>query len=119
MPVDDLEAMLPAAGVVLPPKSKLKGGTLEMAFSISGPVDKLVTTGNFKMANSALAGFNLGSAMSAVSALSGKTPTGNDTTIQNFSSDVHVASEGTRADNINLVVPVAGHRNRGGHGESK
>lgn len=108
MPVDDLEAMLPAAGVVLPPKSKLKGGTLEMAFSISGPVDKLVTTGNFKMANSALAGFNLGSAMSAVSALSGKTPTGNETTIQNFSSDVHVASEGTRADNINLVVPSLG-----------
>ena len=28
MPVDDLEAMLPAIGVVLPPKATLKGGTL-------------------------------------------------------------------------------------------
>jgi AsmA protein len=108
MPVDDLEAMLPAVGVVLPPKSQLKGGTLEMTFSITGPVDKLVTAGAFKMANSALAGFNLGSAMSAVSALSGKAPAGNDTTIQNFSADVHSAPEGTRADNIDLIVPSLG-----------
>ena len=28
MPVDDLEAMLPAVGVTLPPKSQLKGGTV-------------------------------------------------------------------------------------------
>ena len=108
MPVDDLEAVLPAVGVVLPPKSQLKGGTLEMTFSITGPVDKLVTAGAFKMVNSALAGFNLGSAMSAVSALSGKAPSGNDTTIQNFSADVHMSPEGTRADNIDLIVPSLG-----------
>ena len=30
MPVDDLEAMLPALGVVLPTGSKLKGGTLSV-----------------------------------------------------------------------------------------
>ncbi len=108
MPVDDLEAMLPAVGVALPPKSQLKGGTLAMTFTITGPVDKLVTAGNFKMENSALAGFSLGSKMSAISALSGKAPSGNDTTIQNFSADVHVAPEGTRADNINLIVPSLG-----------
>jgi len=28
MSVDDLEAVLPAVGVILPPKSQLKGGTL-------------------------------------------------------------------------------------------
>src|SRR5258706_8355577 len=72
MPVDDLEAMLPAVGVVLPPKSQLKGGTLEMNFSISGPVAKLLTTGTVKLENSALAGFSLGSQMSAISALAGK-----------------------------------------------
>lgn len=105
MPVDDLEAMLPAVGVVLPPKSQLKGGTLAMDFSIVGPVDKLVTTGNIKLQNSALAGFSLGSKMSAISALGGKGAGEKDTTIQNFSSDVRVAPEGTRADNIDLVVP--------------
>ena len=109
MPVDDLEAMLPALGVVLPPKSQLKGGDLNTELAIVGPVDKLVTTGSVKMENATLANFNLGSKLSAISALSGKSnATGNDTTIQNFSSNVRVAPDGTRADNINLTVPSIG-----------
>ena len=108
MPVDDLEAMLPALGVILPPGSQLKGGTLNTDLTISGPVNKLVTTGSIKLENSALAGFNLGSKLSAVSALSGKSTGGNDTNIQNFSSDVHVATDGTRAENINLTIPAFG-----------
>jgi AsmA protein len=108
MPVDDLEAMLPALGVVLPPKSQLKGGTLNTNLTIGGPVDKLVIAGSVKMENSALAGFNLGSKLSSISALSGKGGSSNDTTIQNFSSDVHIAPDGTRADNINLTVPAIG-----------
>lgn len=107
MPVDDLEAMLPALGVVLPPKSQLKGGDLNTTMTITGPVDKLVTVGSVKLENSTLANFNLGSKLSGISSLSGKN-TGNDTTIQNFSSNVRVAPEGTRADNINLIVPSIG-----------
>jgi AsmA protein len=109
MPVDDLEAMLPALGVVLPPKSQLKGGELNTSMTIVGPVDRLVTAGTVKMENSTLANFNLGSKLSAISALSGKTnATGNDTVIQNLSSNVRVAPDGTRADNINLTVPSIG-----------
>jgi AsmA protein len=109
MPVDDLEALLPALGVVLPPKSQLKGGDLNTEMTIVGPVDRLVTTGSVRMQNTTLANFNLGSKLSAVSALSGKTnATGNDTAIQNFSSDVRVAPDGTRADKINLTVPSIG-----------
>ncbi len=107
MPVDDLETMLPALGVVLPPKATLKGGNLNTNFDIVGPVDKLVTTGTLKLENSQLANFDLGSKLAAVSALAGK-KTGNDTTIQNFSSDVRVAPEGTQANNINLNVPSIG-----------
>ena len=109
MPVDDLEAMLPALGVVLPPKSQLKGGDLNTDLTIAGPVDKLVTVGSVKMQNATLANFNLGSKLSAISALSGKSnATGNDTTIQNLSSNFRVAPDGTRADNINLTVPSIG-----------
>jgi AsmA protein len=107
MPVDDLEAMLPALGVVLPPKATLKGGDLNTNMTIDGPVDKLVTMGTIKLENSALANFDLGSKLSAISALAGK-KTGNDTTIQNFSSDVRVAPEGTQANNIDLTVPSIG-----------
>jgi AsmA protein len=113
MPVDDLEAMLPALGVVLPPKATLKGGTLSTNMAISGPVDRLVTVGNVKLENSQLANFDLGSKLSAISALTGK-KTGNDTSIQNFSSDVRVAPEGTKADNINLTVPSIGVVTGGG-----
>jgi AsmA protein len=107
MPVDDLEAMLPAIGVVLPPKASLKGGTLNTTMAIAGPVNKLVITGSVKMENATLANFDLGSKLSAVAALAGK-KTGNNTTIQNFSSDVRVAPEGTAANNINLTVPSIG-----------
>jgi len=113
MPVDDLEAMLPALGVVLPPKATLKGGDLNVSLTIVGPVDKLVTTGSIRMENSSLANFDLGSKLSSVSALAGK-KTGNDTTIKNFSSDVKVAPEGTQASNINLDVPSIGVMTGGG-----
>ncbi len=107
MPVDDLEAMLPALGVVLPTGSKLKGGTLSVELDSAGPLDKLVSTGWVKMSNAALANFNLGSKLSAVYALTGK-QAGNDTTIENLSSDVRYAPEGTRLDKINLVIPSLG-----------
>jgi len=107
MLVDDLEAMLPALGVVLPPKATLKGGVLNTNLLIVGPVDKLVTTGSVQMQNSQLANFDLGSRLSSIAALAGK-QTGNDTTIKNFSSDVKVAPDGTQATNINLDVPAVG-----------
>jgi AsmA protein len=110
MPVDDLEQMLPALGVTLPSGSRLKGGTLAVDFAIIGPVDKLVTTGTLKLENASLSGFNLSSKLSAISALSGKSGGGgNDMVIQNFSSEVRVAPEGTNASNIDLVVPSLGN----------
>jgi AsmA protein len=107
MPVDDLEAMLPAVGVILPPKATLKGGDLDVTMASTGPVNALVSTGTVKMQNTQLANFNLGQKMAAISALGGKN-TGNDTTIQNFSSDVKMAPQGTAANNINLTVPAIG-----------
>ena len=59
------------------------------------------------MSNATLANFNLGSKLSAITALTGK-QTGNDMTIENLSSDVRYAPEGTRLDKINLVIPALG-----------
>jgi len=109
MPVDDLEAILPALGVVLPTGSKLKGGTLSVEIESKGPLDKLVSTGWVKMSNSALAGFDLGSKLSAISALTGRSMGGgSDTKIENLSSDVRHAPEGTRLDKIDVVIPSLG-----------
>jgi AsmA protein len=108
MPVEELEAMLPALGVVLPSGSQLKGGTLSADLSIVGPIDKLVITGPVRLADTKLAGFDLGSKLGALSAFTGKAVSNPDTAIQNFSTNARVAPEGTRADNLNLTVPAIG-----------
>jgi AsmA protein len=108
MPVEELEAMLPALGVVLPSGSQLKGGTLSADLSIVGPIDKLVITGPVKLSNTKLAGFDLGSKLGALSAFAGKAVSNPDTSIENFSTTARVAPEGTRAENINLNVPSIG-----------
>jgi AsmA protein len=108
MPVDELEAMLPAVGVVLPSGSKLQGGTLSAELGISGSVDKLVITGPVRLSNSQLAGFDLGSKLGALSAFAGKARSSRDTSIQNASLNARVAPEGTRADSINVTIPAIG-----------
>ena len=107
MPVDDLEAVLPAVGVILPSGSQLKGGTLSVNLDAVGPLDKLVSTGTVRMSNTDLTGFNLGSKLSAIPGLGSK-QSGNDTAIQNLSSDVRYAPDGTRLDKIDAVVPSIG-----------
>jgi AsmA protein len=107
MPVDDLQALLPALGVTLPSGSSLQGGTLSADLNINGPADRMAITGPVKLANTKLAGFDMGSKLSAISALSGA-KTGPDTSIQNFSSDVHYSPSGIQTQNINLVLPALG-----------
>lgn len=107
MPVDDLQAMLPALGIILPSGSKLQGGTLSVNVGIAGPIDKLVIAGPIRLSQTKLQGFNLASKMSAISALSGA-QTGSDTSIQNLSTDARVAPEGVRTQNINLTIPALG-----------
>ena len=108
MPVDELEAMLPAFGVILPSGSRLTGGTLSADLSVTGPVDKAVITGPVRLSNTKLAGFDLGSKLAALQAFTGKAAGSTDTTIQNASLNAHVAPEGTRADAINVTVPAIG-----------
>jgi AsmA protein len=108
MPVDELEAMLPSVGVVLPSGSQLKGGTLSAELAIAGPLDKLVITGPVRLTDTKLANFDLGSKLGALSAFAGKSASSPDTSIQNASLDARVAPEGTKADNINLNIPAIG-----------
>jgi AsmA protein len=107
MPVNDLESMLPALGVVLPSGSSLQGGTLSTTLAINGPLANLVVTGPVRLSNTKLAGFNLGSKMSAISALSG-IKSGPDTSIQNFSMDLRYSPSGIQTQNVNLTLPALG-----------
>ena len=108
MAVDELEAMLPSMGVMLPSGSQLKGGTLSAELGITGPVDKLVINGPVRLSNTQLANFDLGSKLGALSAFAGRSVSNQNTSIQNASLDARVAPGGTRADNINLTVAAIG-----------
>ncbi len=107
MPASDLESVLPALGLTLPSGASLKQGTLNANLAINGPVDKLVITGPVNLSNAKLTGFDLGSKMGSLGALAGVSKVG-DTDIQTFSSDMRVAPEGIRSDNLNVVVPSIG-----------
>jgi AsmA protein len=107
LPATDLETFLPALAINLPTGSKLTAGTLSTDLHITGPTNKLVTDGTIGLFNGKLSGFDLGQKLSAVGALAG-IKSGKDLDIEKFTSNVHMAPTGLRADNLDLVVPALG-----------
>jgi AsmA protein len=118
MSAKDLEAFLPAIGVNLPKGASLNAGTLNTNLNIKGATNKLVTDGTIGLFNAKLEGFDLGSKMSAISALTGL-KTGKDLQIEKMTSNVHVAPNGLRAENFLAVVPSVGNLAGGGTLDSK
>ena len=118
LPATDLEAFLSALGISLPSGSRLTAGTLSANLRVTGPTNKLVTDGTIGLFNGKLAGFNLGSKMAAIGSLAG-IKTGNDLDIEKFTSNVHMAPTGLKADNMDLVVPALGTVVGGGTLDSK
>ncbi len=108
MPAKDLEAFLPAIGVNLPKGASLTAGALSTNLNIKGPTNKLVTDGTIGLYSAKLSGFDLGSKMSAVSALTGL-KTGKDLDIDKLTTNVHMAPNGLRAENFIAVVPNVGN----------
>ncbi len=107
MPVAELEALLPAMGVVLPAGSRLEGGTADASLAMEGPADRLVTSGSLALNNTRLTGFDLPTRMATIEKLAGMKG-GPNTEIQTLSARVRVAPEGTSAQDMKLVVPALG-----------
>ncbi len=106
-PINDLEAFLPALGIQMPSGSKLQGGTLTTNLAVTGTTDAPVIAGPVRLDNTQLAGFDLGSKMSAVTALTGG-KTGNVTTVRVLSLNLREAGGALQAQNILLDVPGLG-----------
>jgi AsmA protein len=118
MPAKDLQAFLPALGINIPKGASLAAGTLNSDLNITGPTNKLVITGNVGLFNAKLAGFDLGSKMSAVSALAGIN-TGSDLLIEKLTSDVRMAPAGLEASNFIAVLPQLGNLTGAGTADAK
>jgi len=118
MPAKDLQAFLPALGIHMPTGASLQAGTLNTNLELAGPTNKLVTTGNVGLFAAKLAGFDLGSKLSAISSLTG-VKSGSDLVIEKLTSDVRVAPDGINADNFDAVIPAVGSMVGGGTIDAK
>jgi AsmA protein len=113
LPVDELQSLMTAAGVRLPNGAVLKGGTLAMNLAITGPVKSLVIAGPIALDNTRLVGFDLGSKVHGIAAMSGL-KTGDTTHIEKLRANVHISNAGVVADKIESVIPAVGEVSGGG-----
>jgi AsmA protein len=107
MPLQELEAMLPVVGVVLPSGTSLAGGSASADLAMEGPADRLVTSGSLAVNNTRLVGFDLPKRMTSIEKLAG-IKAGPDMEIQTLSANVRSAPEGTSTQDMRLLVPAIG-----------
>ena len=107
LPIDDLQALLPAAGVHLPNGSVLRSGTLTTTLAISGPINDLAISGPIQLDNTSLSGFNLGSQLKGIAgAATGNA--GNLTSFQTIRLNLQLAKDTVTASNIYAAMPALG-----------
>jgi AsmA protein len=107
LPVDELQPLMSAAGVRLPNGSSLKGGTLSMNLAVTGQAKALVISGAIGLDNTRLVGFDIGSKIHGIAALSGM-KTGDTTEFEKLRVNVRVTGTGVVAEKIDAVIPAMG-----------
>src|SRR5271156_6479887 len=105
--VDELQPLISAAAIRFPNGSVLKGGTLSMNMAITGHAKSVVINGPIALDNVSLVGFDVGSTIHGIAALSG-VKTGDTTNFQKLSVNVHITDAGVMADNIEAVIEGMG-----------
>jgi AsmA protein len=105
LPINQVEALLPAAGVRLPSGSSLQGGTLTANLEITGPANAPTISGPVQVDNTTLAGFDLSSKIGGLKPVAGSK---GGTQIQTVRANVNSSPQGTRIDNLYASVPVLG-----------
>lgn len=107
MPAKDLAAFLPAVGIRLPNGASIESGTLSENLTMAGPTTNLVTSGTAGIFSVKLVGFDLGSKMSSISAITGL-KSGKDLDIEKMTSNLRMTRDGLRADNFIAILPAFG-----------
>jgi AsmA protein len=107
VPIDGLQALMPAVGVRFPNGAVLKGGTLSANFAIKGSANDNVIVGSYEIQNTQLVGYNLGSKISGIAAMGG-IKTGDTTAITISRADMRITKSGSETTNIYSVLPALG-----------
>jgi AsmA protein len=107
IPIDGLQAILPAVGVKLPNNATLHGGTLSANFAMKGSPKDNVITGSYEIKNTELVGYNLGSKIVGIAALGG-IKTGDSLIIDVSRADIRITKAGSESTNIYSKLPAMG-----------
>ena len=107
LPIDEVQHLMTAAGVRLPNGAVLKGGMLALNLVIIGPAKSLVISGPIELDNTRLVGFDIGSKIHGIAALSGL-KTGDNTNIEKLRVSVRITNASVVADKIDAVIPAVG-----------
>jgi AsmA protein len=107
LPIDELQSLMTAAAVRLPNGSVLKGGRLSINLAVTGPAKSLVVAGLIALDNTRLVGFDIGSKIHGIAALSGL-KTGDTTDLAKLRVNVRITKAGVVADKIDAVIPAMG-----------
>lgn len=105
VPIDELQAVLPSVPVRLPEGSHLRGGTLSINFTITGPLASPVVSGPVEVADTTLVGYNLGAQIGSVASFAGKAISKPDTYLKSMSCDTTVTLAGSASTNIQADIP--------------
>lgn len=107
LPIDDLQMLMAATAVRLPNGSLLKGGTVSMDLTVTGQEKSLVIAGPISVDNTRLVGFDVGSKIHGIAALSG-VETGNTTEFKKLRMNVLVTNSGAAVGKIDAVILAVG-----------
>lgn len=107
LPIDELRPLMAAAAMHLPNGAVLKGGTLLMNLVVAGRPESLAISGPIALDNTHMVGFDVGSKIHGIAALSG-VKTGDTTDIEKLRVNVRVTNAGVVANNIDAVISGMG-----------
>ena len=107
LPAEDLEGVLKVLGYNAPAGSEFQGGAINSSLTSDGPLDRIVTVGQISLTDLRIRGFDLASRLGPLLALGGVSPSA-DTRILSLSGHIRQSLEGTRVDDLVIVVPPIG-----------
>ena len=107
LPINELQQLMTAAAVRLPNGSVLKGGTLSLNLAVHGQARALAIVGPIALANTRLVGFDVGSKIHGIAALSG-IKTGDTTEFERLRLNVRMSNAGVVAERIDAVISGMG-----------
>ncbi len=107
VPLNEMQALMPAVGAKLPNGATLSGGTLSANFTIKGSPTDNVIVGSYEIKNTKLVGYDLGSKIAGIAALGG-IKTGDTTVIDVSRANVRITKSGSESTKIYSVLPALG-----------